>query len=124
MGYKILFADDQEDIRYVTEILLSVAGYEVILESNPSFADDLDAASLPDLYLLDRHIDGADLLQTCYKLKTHARTKHIPVIMVSADPNIKNLYKEALADECIAKPFERYQLTDAIARLLRGKDIQ
>ena len=121
MVYKILFADDDEDIRYVTEILLTVAGYEVILESDSGFADDLEKVKLPDLYLLDRHMNGTDLLQTCYELKTHPRTKHIPVIMLSADPNIKNLYKDALADDCIAKPFERYQLTDAIARVLRNK---
>lgn len=115
----ILFADDEEDIRFVTEILLKVAGYNVQLESDTKFADDPQADRLPDVYLLDRHMYGNDLLQVCKKLKTNPVTRHIPVIMVSADPNIKSLYKSAMADECVTKPFERYQLLDAIARVLR-----
>ncbi|RYY48403.1 MAG: response regulator [Chitinophagaceae bacterium] len=118
MPTKVLFADDEEDIRYVTEILLTVAGYDVSLKHDTSFADDLDTADIPDIYLLDRHMNGADLLDTCKKIKTHPRTAKIPVIMVSADPKIKDLYKTALADDFVAKPFEKLQLLDAIARLL------
>ena len=118
MAKKILFADDDEDIRYVTEILLKVAGYDVELRADRSFADSLEQVIPPDLYLLDRHMYGKDLLETCKILKAHPKTKHIPVIMVSADPNLKTLYKEAGADDFVAKPFERYQLVDAIARQL------
>lgn len=123
MADKILLADDEEDIRYVMEIVLKVAGYEVMMRSDTGFAEDLDHAVLPDLYLLDRHMNGADLLQTCKQLKAHPKTQHIPVIMVSADPTLKNLYKEAGADDFIAKPFEKYQLLDSVARQLKKKTL-
>lgn len=121
MAEKILLADDEEDIRYVMEIVLKVAGYEVLLKSDTSFADNIDKNNLPDLYLLDRHMNGADLLQTCRQLKANSITQHIPVIMVSADPTLKNLYIDAGADDFVAKPFERYQLLDAVARQLKRK---
>lgn len=123
MAIRILLADDEEDIRYVLEIVLKVAGYDVTLCSDTSFAHDLDHANVPDLYLLDRHMNGADLLQICRQLKSHPRTQDIPVIMVSADPTLKNLYMDAGADDFVPKPFERYQLLDAVARQLRKKNI-
>ena len=118
MGKKILFADDEEDIRYVTEILLRVAGYEVQLTADPAFLQSMQPGDMPDLFLLDRHMYGTDMLQVCRQLKTDALTKNIPVIMISADPHIKDLYKDFLADDFVPKPFERYQLLDAMARLL------
>ena len=121
MEKKILFADDEEDIRYVTEIILRVAGYRVELTGDPAFHSNMNTADLPDLFLLDRHMFGADMLETCKQLKTDPRTSHIPVIMVSADPHIKDLYKPAMADDFVAKPFERYELIDAVARQLSKK---
>jgi len=122
MVKKILFADDDEDIRYVAEILLKTDGYDVVLESDTHFADNPDPYNLPDVYLLDRHMHGSDLLHTCRLLKANPVTSHIPVIMVSADAQIQKLFEEAGADEFVQKPFERYQLLDAVARVLRKSD--
>ncbi len=72
----------------------------------------------PDLYLLDRHMDGHDLLEVCRKLKAHAETKHIPVVMFSADPRIKDLFMSAGADGCIEKPFEVKSFLEKISSYL------
>ena len=62
--------------------------------------------TLPDLFLIDKQLSGYDGLDICRHLKNQAHTKNIPVIMISASPNIGALSKEAGADAYIEKPFE------------------
>lgn len=116
---KILFVDDEEDIRTVVEILLKRAGYEVTVNADESFVNRIEVEDQPDLYLLDRRLGKVDALEICYFLKSHPKTKHIPVVMVSADPTIKDLYKNAGADAFISKPFEVKPFLEKIASFLQ-----
>lgn len=121
MQKKILFADDETDVRTVVDILLKRAGYEVMLHADESFLESIEDGALPDLYLLDRRLGKVDAIEICYLLKSHARTKHIPVVMISADPAIKDVYKAAGADACISKPFEIQYFLDVVAKLLNSQ---
>jgi two-component system, OmpR family, phosphate regulon response regulator PhoB len=119
MAKRILFADDEEDIRLVVGILLAKAGYITSMYGDGSFMNDIDLLEVPDIYILDRRMGKTDALEICYLLKAHPKTKHVPVIMVSADPKIKDLYKAAGADAFIPKPFEQAIFLDTIAHYLK-----
>ena len=118
MAKRILFADDEDDIRLVVGILLKKAGYLTTIYEDGSFIHDIETLEVPDIYILDRRLGKTDALDICYLLKAHPKTKHVPVIMVSADPTIKDLYKAAGADAFIPKPFEQAKFLDTIAGLI------
>lgn len=118
MGKHILFADDEEDIRLVVGIVLTRAGYSTDIYEDGSFTNNIEQLRLPDMFILDRRLGKTDALDICYMLKAHPKTRHIPVIMVSADPSIKDLYKAAGANAFVPKPFELATFLDTIAAFI------
>jgi len=68
----------------------------------------------PDLYLLDKQLSGSDGLAVCNYLKTNEQTKEIPVVMMSAYPNVEELALNAGADGFIEKPFAVQSFLKAI----------
>jgi len=61
---------------------------------------------LPDIILLDIWMAGMDGRKICANLKANPLTKHIPIIMISANKDTQKIAKEAGADDFLAKPFE------------------
>jgi CheY-like chemotaxis protein len=61
-------------------------------------------------------MDGLDI---CRFLKNQEETKDIPVIMISASPNIFELAKNAGADGVIEKPFPIKELRNMIETFTR-----
>ncbi len=104
MKKRILIADDDDGIRDIFSIIFRNAGYTVELKAN---GEDLLQGnfSIPDIFLIDKQLSGLDGLDVCRHLKSIAETKHIPVIMVSASPDIANLSRKAGADDYVEKPF-------------------
>lgn len=114
MPKAILIADDEFDVRNILSIFLKKAGYTVTTSRDNSFINDMKATGLPDLYLLDRNLGGSDSLETCRFLKSHALSKDIPVIIISADHLVKLVYKDAGADAFISKPFDLHLLLEQV----------
>jgi DNA-binding response OmpR family regulator len=102
---KILAIDDDEGIRDILQIIFEKAGYNIELKSN---GNDLfqNKFSIPDIFLVDKQLSGTNGLDICRHLKSQTNTRDIPVIMISASPDIAKLSKEAGADGYIEKPFE------------------
>lgn len=102
---KIVIAEDDPGILDIFKIIFEDAGYAIQVKSN---GRDLlqNKFDLPDLFLVDKQLPGASGLDICRHLKSQEQTKHIPVIIVSAAPDIALLSKEAGADNFIKKPFD------------------
>jgi len=117
MRKKILIVDDDEGIRDIFRIIFEKAGYAFEIKSS---AKDLleNHFSFPDLILLDKQISGIDGLQICRHLKSQNETKDIPVIIVSATPDIGIMAKKAGANDYIEKPFMITHLLETIERNL------
>lgn len=113
MKKRVLIADDDEGIRDVLTMILERAGYEVELWPNGSFIHE-QSERYPDIYLIDRQMPDSDGLDVCRQLKLNETTRSIPVIMISATPNIKQLSVEAGANASIDKPFEIAHLLEKI----------
>jgi CheY-like chemotaxis protein len=106
-----------KNIRDITRLVLERAGYTVTVYPNgePLLETEYE---LPDLYLLDKQLSGIDGLEVCRYLKQQEKTKHIPVIMLSASPHISTLYIEAGANDFLEKPFSTKQLRDMTAKYM------
>lgn len=115
MKKKIIVADDDKDIVAVLTMMLEEAGYEVRSTANGHTAQ-MVRDFLPDLLLLDIWMAGVDGRDVCKYLKSQKLTKHIPIIMISANQDIKKIAREAKADDFIAKPFDMDKLLAKVAQ--------
>jgi CheY-like chemotaxis protein len=115
MGIKIMVIEDDTDIRETIAIALEDAGYEVVSSDNARILRQLHHHK-PNLILLDNWLSDwksdANGSQLSKQLKTDPATSHIPVIIVSAVRNIKEIAEAGLADGYLSKPFD---LADLIA---------
>jgi len=118
---RVLFIDDEQDIRTVAEISLAdVAGWSVSLAGSGAQGLSLAVASPPDVILLDVMMPGLDGPATMAALGEHAGTRHVPVIFITA--KLQNAEIERLmsigAIGVIHKPFDPIELPGEIERLL------
>ena len=109
----IIFADDDPTVLDVVTLILE-DDYRVVVHPNGDklLANDFE---VPDLFLLDKQLSGTDGLDICRFLKNQEPTKNIPVIMISATPNLSEQAKAAGADAFIEKPFPIRHLREMIA---------
>jgi CheY-like chemotaxis protein len=111
---KIIFADDDPSIQDVVNLIFEDQ-YEVTTFSRgePLMNSEFE---IPDLFLVDKQLPGGfDGLDICRFLKSQEKTKHVPVILISASPNLRKLAKAAGADDSIEKPFPINELRQMIA---------
>ncbi|MGI8419327.1 MAG: response regulator [Candidatus Levyibacteriota bacterium] len=106
---KILVADDDTAILDVFTLMLEDAGYEVTSTVDGQTVQKV-RNELPDLILLDIWMAGVDGQAICKQLKSLKKTKHIPIIMISANKDTREIAKKAGADDFVAKPFEMQDL--------------
>lgn len=113
MGYTILTADDEAEIRDIFKLYLEQAGYEVLEAPDGATALNILKNQHVDLVLLDVMMPGMDGFRTLKKIREE---NNIPVIMVSARTadSDKILGLDIGADDYICKPF---QPMEAVARI-------
>jgi len=115
MKKKILVADDDPGIRDIFKIIFEKAGYSIEIKGD---AEDVlkNNFTIPDVFLIDKLLSGYDGLDICRYLKSNPLTSHIPVIMVSASPDIGVTAIKAGADDFVEKPFDLKYLLKVIER--------
>jgi two-component system phosphate regulon response regulator PhoB len=118
---RILVVEDEKDIAELLRINLSKEGYEV--ELSTSGEDGLTKARelLPDLVILDIMLPGIDGMEVCNHLKQNSKTRHVPVIMLTARADEADIVSglEVGADDYLTKPFSPKVLIAHIRALLR-----
>jgi two-component system alkaline phosphatase synthesis response regulator PhoP len=123
MKKKILVADDDSDTRYMLQLLLDHAGYEVeCLNEGASLVER--SGPWPDLFILDRNMPMLDGLALCKYLRFLPETKNIPILMISADPFLEGKARRNGADACIEKPFSGQQLLRMVDSFLGTRSAQ
>jgi DNA-binding response OmpR family regulator len=114
---KILIADDDPAILEALQMMLEDEGYEVELSLEGKSIYKMKK-NYPDLVLLDIWMSGIDGGDICTHLKQNKSTKHIPVIMISANKDVGIIAKGAGADDYISKPFQMHELFAVINRYI------
>jgi CheY-like chemotaxis protein len=114
---KILIADDDPSILEAMQMMLEDAGYVVDTTVDGETIYKMEK-EFPDLLLLDIWMSGQDGGEICAYLKKQEPTKHIPIIMISANKDTEEIAKKAGADGFITKPFEMDVLLKTIAKFI------
>ncbi|HUS03604.1 MAG TPA: response regulator [Chitinophagaceae bacterium] len=111
---RILVVDDDIDILTVVQLVLESNGFEVIAISDwKQIYPQIDAFK-PNLILLDVSLGTQDGRNICKQLKSSNETRHISVILFSANHNVEKSVSECLADSFISKPFDINNLIEGI----------
>ena len=118
---RVLFADDDEDLLRLVKLKLSTQGFLVALSLNGERVKAMALSDRPDIILLDVTMEGNDGRDICKSLKEDGVTKDIPVILLSANDELKKIAEQCGADGYVAKPFDANSLKNKIDDLLTAK---
>lgn len=112
---KILAVDDNNDILMVLKLILEDSGYDVETLNDGEFLFEKINEQFPDLILLDVMLGKLDGRELCRDVKRNIKTHDIPVIMISATHETKDiLHKVGSPNAFLAKPFDMDELLDAV----------
>lgn len=103
---RILICEDDEGITELAQIVLEAKGYDVLIQSDSSKVFQRIEVDKPDLLLLDLWMPGLSGEEITRHLKADAATKHIPIIIMSANKDTASIAKQAGAEAFLAKPFD------------------
>ncbi|MDO8624308.1 MAG: response regulator [bacterium] len=115
MRKKVLVIDDNSGILFVLQKALKLKEYEVHVSETFAGIDAVENLA-PDLIFLDISLVGVDGREVAQELKGNDRTRHIPIVILTAYPNADELAKEAGADGYLSKPFELRELWEMTAK--------
>jgi DNA-binding response OmpR family regulator len=118
MPKKVLAVDDDLHILDALVEILHYSGYDVVTTPKGDEVFTKIDESVPDIILLDIMLSGLDGRDICRKLKANPKTSKIPVIMISATPNMAQSVVESGANAFVAKPFDIFELLDKIDSVL------
>ena len=122
MEQLICIIEDDEGIQDVLTIILKSAGYETqVYPSGKAIMENNYA--IPDLFLIDKQLPDIDGLLICKHLKQERLTSAIPIIMMSAFPNARQLSVESGADDFIEKPFQLENLISTIKKYISSETV-
>ncbi|MBW2368482.1 MAG: response regulator transcription factor [Deltaproteobacteria bacterium] len=117
----ILVVDDEEDILELIRYNLSREGYEIVCAESGEKALEHAQSKVPDLIVLDLMLPGQDGLEVAKKLKNSPKSKHVPIIMLTAKGEEADIVTglELGADDYVTKPFSPRILLARIKVILR-----
>jgi len=120
---RILVVEDESAIAELVGINLRHAGFEVAIAADAEQAQAEVDAVVPDLVILDWMLPGQSGLQLARRWRGQARTRALPVIMLTARAldvdKVTGL--DAGADDYLTKPFSPTELMARIRAVLRRK---
>jgi class 3 adenylate cyclase len=120
---RILVVDDVADNVEILRMRLGSLGYEVLVAEDGGRALATAREALPDLILLDVMMPGVDGLEVVKRLKADPGLPFIPVILVTARANPKDVVAglDAGGDDYLTKPIDHAALVARVRAMLRIK---
>lgn len=121
MPASILVVEDEPAIQMLIATNLRRHGHLVITALDAEKALRQINEALPDLILLDWMLPGMSGLDFARRLRADARTKNVPIIMLTArgEERDKVTGLESGADDYVTKPFSPRELLARIQAVLR-----
>lgn len=116
----VLIIDDDEVALKTMRPLLISNGYSVLMAASGESGLKIIENQKPDLVVLDVILPGIKGREVCKRIKENPKTKHIPVIFVTAkdSPDDIKAEMEAGAAKHITKPYQPKLLLTAVREIL------
>ena len=117
---RILVVDDEARVREMIEFRLRQFGYEVLQAANGRDALAMASQEKPDLVLLDVMMPELDGFQVCRRLKQGEATRDIPVVMLTAKAEAKDVTRafNSGAVDYVVKPYDPLVLQQKVLQNL------
>ncbi len=121
----ILIVEDNPASLEIMQVRLEASDYRVITATDGEEGLAKAQSSLPDLILLDVMMPKMDGLEVCRRLKNNDRLPFMPIIMVTAKTDTKDVIAglEAGGDEYLTKPVDHGSLVARVKSMLRIKEL-
>ena len=122
----IIVVEDEADIQDIVAYNLKREGYDVLTAGRGDQGLSLIQAKNPDLVILDIMLPGIDGLTICQQLRAEAKTKALPIIILSAKEEESDVVigLGLGADDYMPKPFSPRELLARVKALLRRATAQ
>jgi two-component system phosphate regulon response regulator PhoB len=123
MATVVLVVEDEPSIQELISVTLARNGHTVRRTANAREAYDAVTEALPDVILLDWMLPDGSGPSLARRLRSEARTREIPIIMLTAraadEDKVAGL--ESGADDYVTKPFSPRELEARIQAVLRRR---
>jgi two-component system alkaline phosphatase synthesis response regulator PhoP len=118
---RILFIEDDVDLRKSLAFILQREGFAVDSAGNGRDGLRMARESSPDLVLLDLRLPDMDGFAVCRELKAHTVTAHAFIVMLTGKALVEEVVAglDRYADDYITKPFEPAILIARLRAVLR-----
>jgi CheY-like chemotaxis protein len=117
---KVIFIEDNLEIRENTVEILELASYKVFAAADGNEGMVMIMQHLPNIILCDIHMPNMNGFEVFWNVKANATVSGIPFVFVTASAEKKEM-ESALslgADGYICKPFDSKELLELVFRLL------
>lgn len=117
---KILVVEDEVTNQEVAEVILKNQGFKTYVAANGKEGIEKAISEQPDLILMDILMPVLDGLSATEILKKDDRTRHIPIVAVTAKASNTDR-REAEAAGCdgfLTKPFRNRTLVETVKQFL------
>src|SRR5712691_1275459 len=117
----ILVVEDERLIARLLKETLQVEGYQVVTVLRGEDAVQYTLRETPHLVLLDMMLPDMDGYEVIHQLRSHPKSMHIPIIVLSADGDSANKVRafEMGIDDYVTKPFDTEELLARVRTQLR-----
>ncbi|WP_320773557.1 response regulator [Streptomyces sp. CRN 30] len=115
---RVLVVDDNKVIRQLIRVNLELEGFEVVTAADGAECLEVVHQVQPDVVTLDVVMPRLDGLRTAARLRADARTRELPVAIVSACTQYEVDAGVGLGvDAFLSKPFEPAELVGVVRML-------
>ncbi|MEY2506069.1 MAG: hypothetical protein QOH01_398 [Verrucomicrobiota bacterium] len=124
-GGKILYIEDNlSNLTLVEQMLAEQPHIELLTAMQGGLGLDLARKHLPDLILLDLHLPDLRGYEVLARLRQDERTRHIPVVVISADATARQIQRlmAAGARNYLTKPLDIGEFFRIIDETMRSRD--
>lgn len=123
----VLVVEDNEDVKNIVVVYLKSKGFEVLVAEDGHTGLDMALRLKPDIILLDVLLPKLDGIETLQALRNSVNCKDIPVIMMSAVLQTRDIQAETAhlqVSSFLQKPFQITQLVTQIQDALDAHNRQ
>jgi len=109
--------DDDRIIGEMLKFMLEHKGYSVMVSQKPGQLIENIINNKIDLLLLDQFLSGTSGIEICKEIRRNETICTMPIVMLSAEQEVRKKCLEAGATDFMHKPFERQVLLNKIKNI-------